>query len=181
MNKFVTPAATVGFCAVSSPYENEYIATMRFEGEAADQMKAIIDKAKEMDGRTNLKVSGLKEEVDPATDKPTGAFSISFKSKASGVKKADGTPWKRELRVVDSKLKPVGETVASGSTLKLSVVRLSTEFRGTNYLKFALNSVQVIDLVEFGGADFDVEDGFTSTTEVAAPAPKPTVAELEDF
>ncbi len=85
------------------------------------------------------------------------------------------------MSVLDAKLNPVRETVSQGSTLRLSIIRLATEFRGKNYLKFALNSVQVLDLVEYGGADFEVTDGFTTTAEAVTPEPESTVAELEDF
>ena len=173
MALYLTPKFTAGFCAISKPYENEFILKARFEGEEKDQFLDVLKKAVADDGRSNVTPSGVKWEEEDG--EKTGALLVTFKCKAGGVRKKDGTPWSRTLKIVDCKNRPVTEEVSKGSTVRLKFTTYGTQFGGTDYLRLQPHSVQVIDLVQYTGGDAsdafeEVEGGFESS----APAPKVT-------
>jgi hypothetical protein len=179
MGLYLTPKFTAGFCAISKPYENEFILKGRFEGEAKDQMLAALSKAVKDDPRdADITPSGVKWEEEDG--EKTGALLVTFKCKAGGVRKKDGSAWSRTLNIVDSKNKPVNEEVSKGSTLRLKFTTYGTEFGGKSFLRLQPHSIQVIDLVQYTGGDasdaFDEVDGGFESAGEKPEKPAKTVA-----
>ena len=182
MALYLTPKFTAGFCAISKPYENEFILKARFEGDEKEQFLEVLKKAVADDGRSNVTPSGVKWEEDADGEK-TGALLVTFKCKAGGVRKKDGSAWSRTLKIVDCKNKAVNEEVSKGSTVRVKFTTYGTQFGGTDYLRLQPHSVQVIDLVQYTGGDAadafeEVEGGFESTAK--APTVTERVAESVD-
>jgi hypothetical protein len=118
------------------------------------------------DQAKDLKKQGLKPKQNAE-----GEWIIKFKRK---VFKKDGT-YADKPALVDANLNPVTTSVGNGSEVivQYSVYEWSNNFgAGTGS---DLSGVQIINLVEFkagDGAEFEKEDGFTSTSPAEAKAVK---------
>lgn len=89
------------------------------------------------------------------TNEETGAVTISFKMKASGVSKKTGNPWTRKPAVFDAAGKPLAADVQVGGGSKVKVAyELSTFSTAIGVgASLRLEAVQVIELVQFGQGD----------------------------
>tara|TARA_R100001510_G_C7656222_1_gene216026 strand:- start:2130 stop:2747 length:618 start_codon:yes stop_codon:yes gene_type:complete len=114
-------------------------------------------------------ISYKQAEVDGVH---TGELDFKFKMKALAGKA--GNKWPQRPKIFDSKgnlQDPKSIAVGSGSTIKVSysVYPYFTAMVGAG-LSLQLKAVQVLDLVEYGGASagsfgFDTEEGFENTEE----------------
>jgi hypothetical protein len=98
---------------------------------------------------------------------------IYFKFKTSHLKKdADGNDIRKYVPVFDTKNKPLGNDVAIGNGSIVKIAYSPNAYHvnaNVNGLKFFLNAIQVIDLVEFGGGSNGGSFGFGEESGYVAP------------
>lgn len=104
---------------------------------------------------------------------------VYFKFKTAHVRKdADGNDVKRYVPVFDAKGKPMGRDVAigNGSVVKISyspsLYHVNSNING---IKFFLNAIQVLDLVEFGNSNDGSAFGFAEEEGYEAPVTEDTI------
>lgn len=157
----------------------EYRVRLKLEpGQEADdfieKLEAIhaqsVETAKKENPGKKIKVADL-----PITEDETGAKLVTFKLKASGLRK-DGTPFTQKPALFDSKLNPLpeGVVVGGGSTLQISAeaAPFYTAIVGAG-ITLRLKAVKVSKLVEFGSgaaaSGFEADDdGYVAQAPAAA-------------
>lgn len=187
-----------------------YSTRVRFTGEAADEVVALLDaqyeKAYEEAVEEVMDKKGLKEKAARAKVKEgpepykmeldedgeeTGAVIVNFKMKAGGTRK-DGSTWQRKPAIFDASGKPVpvGLKIGSGSSIRVStdINRWYIPALGAG-VSLRLNAVQVIELQTWGdmsaeAAGFDaVEGGFSADSvgpDVFAGQPEGSPEQADD-
>lgn len=199
--KYTTPVGAAVFPHLHAPdtkFDDRgvYTTRMRFTGEAADEIVALLDaeyeKSYEESVAEVMDKKGLKEKAARAKVKEgpepykmeldedgeeTGAVIVNFKMKASGQRK-DGTTWTRKPAIFDAAGKPVavGLKIGSGSSLRIStdINRWYMPALGAG-VSLRLNAVQVIEFQTWGdmsaeAAGFDAVEGGFSADAVGADA-----------
>ena len=156
-----------------------YVANVYFDETTTKAMvsncKTRLETAKESPEFQNEKTGKPKKWLENpfvpyATDEDGNVF---FKFKTSHLKKdADGNDVKKYIPVFDSKNKPISSDVSigNGSIVKIayspSVYHVNANVNG---LKFFLNAIQVLDLVEYGGGSNGGNFGFGEESGYTAP------------
>lgn len=149
-------------------------ATIEFVESLKKAHEAGFSAAKKAEPKKRFKLEDIKVQDD--TDKegtPTGKLAVSFKCKASGTRKKDGTKWAFRPAVLDAKGKPVPADVLiyGGSVIKVAYsIRHTAMPTGSFYTTFNLKAVQVIVLKSQSDRDaafygFQEEEGYGNTTE----------------
>ena len=156
-----------------------YVANVYFDEATTKAMVADCDArleaAKESKEFANEKTGKPKKWLDHpfvpyATDDDGKIF---FKFKTSHLKKdSEGNEVRKYVPVFDAKGKPISRDVAigNGSIVKISyspsVYHVNANVNG---LKFFLNAIQVLDLVEYGGEGSSSSFGFGEEEGYEAP------------
>lgn len=81
-----------------------------------------------------------------------GVKTYRFKRKVQGTKKDGGTYNLSPPKVVDAHKEPIDKLVGNGSLVNIQYEVRSGEVAGNPYTKADLVGVQVLELVEYGGA-----------------------------
>jgi hypothetical protein len=116
------------------------------------------------------KAKRVKRADAPYQEDDDGSINLSFKLTASGVSKKDGTPWKMQPAIFDTRGKVIpmnSVKIGGGSLIKVSfeMNKFYTQLVGAG-VSLRLRGVQVIELVEWGsnpaehGFEDEGEDGF---------------------
>ena len=145
--------------------DGNYTTQIAFEGAAAEEMQARIDKlcadaAAAYQAATGKKKapkieSPLKPEIDKESEEPTGRLLFKTKLEPESKPRADGTTFKSKPRF----LKPVDGKVALFATepqvfggtkarLGLDVNPLPVEAKGLFYLQHRLRDVLILELAK---------------------------------
>jgi hypothetical protein len=181
----VTPKGEAKYCFIQQPQTNfdpngVYCTNLLLEASEAQPLMELLDteleKAKQIalkQAKPNKRASitpHLPYEEEYTEDgEPTGNIEFKFKLKAYR-KNDDGTMSKRTVRIVDAMKNKWDDDVivGSGSIIRVAFIPRPYYAASTNTYGVAcyLNAVQVIELVEGGGADpFDVEGDVASEEE----------------
>lgn len=157
---FVTPKGSAGYPKLLQPdtkfnAEGIFSTSLTLSAEVAAPLVANINDVFE-DEFGAKKISLL---VPPYKVDENGDYTFKFKSKSKPT-------------LFDSKGVPVTSSdlkIGSGSTLKVKGSIAPTLVQGKYYATLWMNAVQIIDLVEFGGAGggFGAEDGGFNAKDVA--------------
>lgn len=163
--KYATPVGTAGFVALSAPYTEKdgkelYVCKLRFEGEDADKVVALLDELCALDksDRKKKTVPPYVYEEDEETGEKTGAVIVSFKALAGGIVKNGpraGEKWEHRMVI---RQKEEGD-IGPGSQLAIQFTVNQTEFQKKHYLRLQPTAVKVIELVEFVAGGYD-DEGF---------------------
>ena len=190
---FKTPIAIAKWVTLGKPdtkykAEGEYRVTLSLPKDAPETVKflaqldafyvvavkAVKDKLLS-DPKTKLKAKTLKTSNAPykadldQEGNETGNILVSFKAKASGVKK-DKSPWVFKPGMFDAKGIPIAKetSVWGGSKLRVSyqVSDYYVAASGEAGLSLKLQAVQILDLKTGGGRDasaygFEEEEGYS--------------------
>jgi hypothetical protein len=173
----VTPAGIAKYPRLNTPDtkfkpEGEYKVTLilseKDKGVEAFLQKirqAEADALKEFPAKKGKKQkvadSVIKAHLDENGDQVDGKVEVTAKTKASGVSKK-GEKWERKVPMFDAKCHPVKDAkVGSGSKLKINVTPAAYDSPAVGVgVALYLNSVQIIDLVEFKGGQDAASQGF---------------------
>jgi hypothetical protein len=182
--RFTSPRGTAVYPHLTTPDtkfkdEGEFHTKLRVPADKADalvkQIEAEIAKIV-AETKKEKKLKTVKLATAPySVDDESGEVTFTFKMKASGVSKKTGKDWSRTPVFFDAKGAAIKEApkVGGGSTLRVNFEFFPyyTAAVGAG-VKLALEAIQVLDLVEFGGNrkasdyGFETEDGFdTSETD----------------
>lgn len=135
------------------------------EGADAEKIKALIAEAGSKVGVKRMANPPWTEEIDKATDEPTGR--VRFKCKAYGTRR-DGTPAK--IQHFDANARPMASDtrLTSGSEIRVEVYpRAFKELGGGCRLN--INAVQVLMLAAAAGPNpFSADPEFASDEPVSA-------------
>ena len=117
-------------------------------------------------GKKKLERNDLPWKED---EENPGDFLISFKLKAKIVARS-GDSWEQRPVILDSQLKPTKVNIGGGSKIRVSVeVNPYCTPSGTTGVTLWCKTVQVIDLVEYGGGGnhgLTATDGVTSDDDL---------------
>lgn len=167
--KFVTTKGTAQW-----PWLNKPDTRFDAEGKYKADLLVKADDAKEiMSAAKALFVEEFGEKMLPKAkwpfekDDETGSVRIRAKSSNKpGLFDAKGNAITADLNV------------GNGSTIKIAGLLATYDAGGNKGVTAYLNSVQIIDLVEFGGNDFEEEDGYVFDS---GEATNDNTAEFADF
>ena len=81
-----------------------------------------------------------------------GVQTLRFKRKCTGTKKDGGTFKLDPPKVVDAAKQPFTSLIGNGSLVNIAYTIRKGEMMGKPYCKADLDAVQVLELVEYGGA-----------------------------
>lgn len=160
------------------PSEGEVSAFLdKLQKYADDAYKAIC---KEKSKKVKRSVFPWKEEQDRETGEPTGKILLRCKMKHQ-VRPKHSDPFTQSPKLFDAMGNPMDAVISGGSKLKLSldVVPYYTASIGAG-VTCRLKAAQVIELVEYSGADSAATHGFTAIEggyEAPEPAPVETFEE----
>lgn len=160
--------ATDLVCDPSDPSVKAFITKLEdLRDKAFEEAKATLKPAQ---SKTVTVAPVFKEELDEDGE-PTGL--IKFKFKTRGLDDREGF----KVNVVDASTAIIKDAplVGNGSVIRVSGYANPYHMPSTNVVGVSLgfSGLQIIDLVPYGGSDFDVEeDGYTSTA---------TTEDSEDF
>lgn len=93
-------------------------------------------------------------------------FSFSRKTVSKAGNKLD------PLQVVDSLGRPMTDLIGHGSKVRVYGNTYDTEFKGRSMVGKSMNTVQVIDLVQYNNVDI-ITGGYTSTTDTTTTTTEP--------
>lgn len=150
--------------------EDAYPLIEAFDAIVHERFEAEQEAAKNARERNKIKMADPCYTFEEDEDgNETGYVLMNFKSKASGVSKKTGKPWKRTIPVFDSKRSPIDlSSITIGNGSKIKVAYTASPFYTASIgvgISLRLEAVQVIELVEYGvrsadGYGFSEEDGF---------------------
>lgn len=172
MNKFVTPKGRAVYPSVIRPdtrYNEEGVYKTGLEMSAKDAEKFVEDlKACYTEEFGAKKLASAKLPFKKNDD---GSIVFNFKSKNAP-------------KLFDAKGNPIRDTsdlrVGGGSVFKIAGAMKAYNAGGSTGVTCYLNSIQIIDLVEYNGSPFGAEEGgFEATAEEKFGESK--VAEDVDF
>lgn len=186
--RFTSPRGVAVYPHLTSPDtkfkdEGEFHTKLRVPADAAaatvKQIDAEIAKIA-AETKKEKKLKTVKMSPAPyAVDDETGDVTFTFKMKASGISKKTQKPWERKPTFFDAKGNVLVDApkIGGGSTLRVNYEFFPyyTAAVGAG-VKLALEAVQVIELVEFGGSrkasdyGFEQEDGYDGGETPAAAA-----------
>jgi hypothetical protein len=188
----ITPAGIAQYPRLTKPDtkfnpDGHYKVTLVLPGAEAQPLIELIDKAMGESLILARRENPTKAKtIKAATDKPykavtaddgneNGDYKFNFKMAASGRNKTTGETWSRKPVLFDAKLKPlINPKVGGGSTIKVKfeMFLFYTPLVGAG-VSLRLLAVQILDLVEYGGASADgfaAEDGYESDADEQAAA-----------
>lgn len=174
--KFTTPVGDAGFTALSEPFKRDgdengkYECKLRFEGEDADKMVALLDDLCDQDKADRGKKTQKPYvwEEDEETEEKTGVLIVNFKATAGGVIKNGnraGEAWEHRIRI----RQPEPGKIGAGSKLAIQFTVRQTEFGKKHYLNLQPVAVKVIELVPFTSG-YDDEGFFDDMDDDAIDA-----------
>jgi hypothetical protein len=140
-----------------------YSVTLAFDKKTKgvkEMCKKLMDEYKK--AQKPKKKAGKK----PYEENDEGKIEVRFNQKAI-IRTKDGEEFKKTVALLDSKGKPVKADVGNGSTLKACFSIRPYDFNGCG-ISIDLNAVQIVDLVEYTGSNFEFEEeagGFEGTDE----------------
>ena len=100
-------------------------------------------------------------DIDKTTKEPTGFVLVSFSANAKYKDKKTGKMVDAKVGLYDSKGTPANIQIGGGSTIKVAFTAFPYYNEATRKagISFRMRGVQVINLVKFGGVQFDAEEG----------------------
>jgi len=119
---------------------------------AMDKLSAIY---KQHTGKAPVKTDNTmwKMEVDEETGEDTG--NVIFKCSVKNVRRRDGELWDRRPKQFDAKMNPVTLDPSGGTELYVSASVYAWDAGGKKGVSLQPQAVQIINLVERGGAAAD--------------------------
>ena len=138
--------------------------------EATDAMETLSQIHKKHVGKVPAKAENTmwKMEIDEETGEETG--NVIFKCSVKNVQRRNGEVWDRRPKQFDAKMNPVDLDPLGGSEIYISASVYEWSAGGKKGVSLQPLAVQIINLVERGGADaesfgFAAKEGFEGTTE----------------
>ena len=136
-------------------------------------LDSYVKQLKDDPQNKNIKIGPLPiKDVEDEDGVPTGEIEFKFKMKAVVGSGAD--KWEQRPAIFDSQKRPMSENIGGGSRMRIGaeLIPYNSPAVGVG-ISLRLKTVQVIDLVEFGGGldpdswEFDKEDGFVTSGETS--------------
>lgn len=148
--RFVTPKGTALWPWLAVP-------DTRFDTEGKFKTDLLVAKAEAEDLMTKAKALFVEEFGEKSLKKAKWPFEIEEESGA--VRFRAKSSKKPVLYDGAGTVIPEDLNVGNGSVLKLSGIMSTYNAGGNTGVTMYLNAVQIINLVEFGGNNFEAEDG----------------------
>ncbi len=152
--KFVSPKGTANWPWFNKP-------DTRFDAEGKYKTDLLVPKGEASDLMSKAKSLFIEEFGESELKKAKYPFNIegdvvTLKAKS-----------KQKPVIYDAKGKKINDevNVGNGSTIKVSGMLGTYDAGGSKGVTAYLNAVQLIDLVEFGGAEFEEEDGYVHVSK----------------